>query len=169
MGFVFNEPSSFLCLYASETNANAPNIFPWSVIASAGIFWLTAFLNRLCIEAAPSNSEYCVCTCKWENFGIVYIFKLKVPGSLTGKRIKFRSIFSRNPIYFYSQTHQTILPIFESTNLTFCLAYWVIPPNRFTNKFCLKFVSLPLGAQYLISYQHDEKSVHILSYCIDSG
>jgi len=68
MALIFSEP--LLCFAASATKLKTPNMLPWSVIAMAFCPSETAFLNKLEIEAAPSNNENCVWQCKCENSGI---------------------------------------------------------------------------------------------------
>ncbi len=67
MGFTFGVPSSFLCFPASATNLKAPNMLPWSVMATAGCLSAAAFLNKALMLLAPSRSEYWVWTWRWEN------------------------------------------------------------------------------------------------------
>ena len=46
-------------------NSYAPNMFPWSLIATAGISCRATSANSLLFFAAPSSIEYSVCTCRW--------------------------------------------------------------------------------------------------------
>src|SRR5215212_1833936 len=42
-------------------------MYPWSVVATAGMPCRAASANRSSIRAAPSSMEYSVCTCRWAN------------------------------------------------------------------------------------------------------
>src|SRR5712691_1582241 len=54
-------PASLACRW----NSAAPNMLPWSVIATCVMPWALTSLKSSLSRAAPSSIEYSVCTCRW--------------------------------------------------------------------------------------------------------
>ena len=55
------DPASLACRW----NSAAPNMLPWSVIATCVMPVPATSLNSSLSRAAPSSIEYSVCTCRW--------------------------------------------------------------------------------------------------------
>ncbi len=73
-------PFSLACRW----NSAAPNMLPWSVIATWVMPRALTSLKSSFSRAAPSSIEYSVCTCRWAYGGVVAADSVMNPTASSG-------------------------------------------------------------------------------------